>query len=153
MRIVHVTWPQWKVLSTLKRHEGLNQNALAERLEVEPITLCRMIDRLEAARLVERRRDPADRRAWRIFLNPNSGTVIAQLRSAADDLAELAMAGIPVRDQDRLITVLRTIKANLNSRAFTGRVDLASGADQALRADGDAVGPKSWARGDEIDPA
>ena len=69
------------------------------------------------------------------------------------------MAGIPVRDQDRLITVLRTIKANLNrlvgalSRAFTGRVDLASGADQALRADGDAVGPKSWARGDEIDPA
>ena len=60
-RLIGVTRPQWRALTALSRQEGMQQGALAELLEVEPITLCRMVDRLEEAGLVERRRDPADR--------------------------------------------------------------------------------------------
>ena len=67
-RQIGVTRPQWRVLSVLRRHEGINQGGLAELLEVEPITVCRMVDRLQEAGLVERRPDPADRRSWRLFL-------------------------------------------------------------------------------------
>jgi DNA-binding MarR family transcriptional regulator len=67
-RKIGVTRPQWQVLSLLIRHEGINQGGLADILEVEPITLGRMIDRLQEAELVERRPDPADRRAWRLFI-------------------------------------------------------------------------------------
>ena len=56
------------MLSVLRRHEGINQGGLAEILEVEPITVCRMVDRLQEAGLVERRPDPADRRSWRLHL-------------------------------------------------------------------------------------
>jgi DNA-binding MarR family transcriptional regulator len=69
-RLIGVTRAQWRTLTTLSRHEGINQGGMADLLEVEPITLCRMIDRLEEANLVERRRDPGDRRAWLIFLTP-----------------------------------------------------------------------------------
>ena len=72
-RGIGVTRPQWQVLGLLKMHAGSNQGTLAELLEVEPITLGRMIDRLQEAGLVERRADPADRRAWRIFLTDKGG--------------------------------------------------------------------------------
>jgi hypothetical protein len=57
-RTIGVTRPQWRALTALSRHEGINQGQLADLLEVEPITLCRMVDRLEDAGHVERRRDP-----------------------------------------------------------------------------------------------
>ncbi len=60
-----VTRAQWRVLARLGRQDGLRQVALADALDVEPITLCRMIDRLSDAGLVERRHDEEDRRAWR----------------------------------------------------------------------------------------
>ena len=77
------TGPQWRTLKILERREGLNQGQLAEMLEVEPITACRMIDRLEEAGLVERRRDPADRRAWRIFLTDKARPVLSDLHPSA----------------------------------------------------------------------
>lgn len=118
-RRLGVTRAQWKVLFTLSREEGLNQGALAERIEVEPITLCRMIDRLEEAGLVERRRDPADRRAWRIFLTGKAHPVIADLRALADDLTETALTEIDAADRDRLADTLRAIHANLSTRETT----------------------------------
>jgi DNA-binding MarR family transcriptional regulator len=113
-RLLGVTRAQWKVLFTLSRQEGLNQGALAERIEVEPITLCRMIDRLEEAGLVERRRDPADRRAWRIYLTERAHPVIAELRTLADALFVHAMTGISEADHTHLAATLRTIHANLS---------------------------------------
>jgi len=85
-RQIGVTRAQWRTLGTLSRHEGINQGGLAELLEVEPITLCRMVDRLEEAALVERRRDPGDRRAWQIFLTPKALPLLDQLRGLADGL-------------------------------------------------------------------
>lgn len=121
-RLLGVTRAQWKVLFTLSREEGLNQGALADRIEVEPITLCRMIDRLEEAGLVERRRDPGDRRAWLIHLTTRSHPVIAELHRLADDLSVAAMEGLRQDDRERLAGALRTIHANLTDLPVEGRV-------------------------------
>jgi len=114
-RSVGATRAQWKTLVTLSRHEGIHQGGLAELLEVEPITLCRMIDRLEESGMVERRRDPADRRAWRIHLTAAAGPVIEQLRGFADELFEGALTGIDGAERDGLVRSLETILTNLSN--------------------------------------
>jgi DNA-binding MarR family transcriptional regulator len=112
-RSLGATRAQWKMLLTLSRNEGLNQGALAELLEVEPITACRMIDRLEESGLVERRRDPDDRRAWRIHLTPAAVPVIARLRAYADELLEAVLTGLDARERAALAASLETIRGNL----------------------------------------
>lgn len=112
-RAIGVTRQQWRVLTTLSRHEGANQSALAEILEVEPITLCRMIDRLEEAGLVERRRDPDDRRAWRIHLTARARPLIGKLRAIADALMVEALADIDPADLPALERNLQSIRRNL----------------------------------------
>lgn len=112
-RALGVTRPQWRALTALSRREGVTQGALAELLEVEPITLCRMVDRLEEAGHVERRRDPADRRAWNIYLTDRSRPLIARLRAIADDLYDVALDGLAAADRDRLATSLQRIRDNL----------------------------------------
>jgi len=114
-RLIGVTRAQWRTLTTLARHEGLNQGSLADLLEVEPITLCRMIDRLEEAGLVERRRDPADRRAWLIFLTPKAHPLIGQLRGLAEDLFEDALSGLDTARRAALTDMLGVIRTNLNT--------------------------------------
>src|SRR4051812_12759636 len=81
-----VTRAQWKVLFRLTRQPGLRQIELADMLEIEPITLSRIVDRLEEAQLVERRPDPADRRAWRLHVTASAQPLIAKLKSIADDM-------------------------------------------------------------------
>lgn len=114
-RLVGATRAQWKTLITLARNQGLNQGALAERLEVEPITLCRMIDRLEESGLVERRRDPADRRAWRLFLTDAAQPVLEQLRDFADSLFAEAIEGLSEAEQSALADGLTRIRGNLSN--------------------------------------
>jgi DNA-binding MarR family transcriptional regulator len=112
-RRIGVTRAQWRVLTTLKRIEGINQGGLAERLEVEPITLCRMIDRLEEAGHVERRRDPTDRRAWRIYLTDTSRPLIEKLHAIADDLFVDALDGIDEPTRTQFSETLERIRHNL----------------------------------------
>jgi len=112
-RRIGVTRPQWRTLTMLSRHEGVNQGSLAELLEVEPITLCRMLDRLEEATLVERRHDPADRRAWRIFLTEKARPVIDQLRALADEMFVDALQGIDEDARTTTFAALHAIRANL----------------------------------------
>lgn len=116
-RVIGVTRPQWRTMTMLSRHEGINQGRLAELLEVEPITLCRMVDRLEEAGHVERRRDPNDRRAWRIHLTDSARPLIAQLRAIADDLLDQALAGLDPAARDQLTAALRQILSNLATPA------------------------------------
>jgi len=85
-RQIGVTRPQWRVLSVLHRFEGINQGGLAEMLEVEPITMCRMVDRLQEAGLVERRPDPEDRRSRLLFLTPKAGALLSQLRPLGEEM-------------------------------------------------------------------
>src|SRR5437763_11161460 len=89
-----VTRAQWKVLFRLTRTPGLRQVELAEMLDVEPITLCRIVDRREEAGLVERTRDPSDRRAWRLHVTAQAQPLIEKLKAVAAELVDEAFAGI-----------------------------------------------------------
>lgn len=115
-RSIGVTRAQWRVLTMLVRHEGINQGGLAELIEVEPITLCRMVDRLTEASLVERRPDPNDRRVWRLFMTDKARALLSDLKILAADLTEEAMDGISQCEQAQLCNLLETIRANLSLR-------------------------------------
>jgi MarR family transcriptional regulator for hemolysin len=110
---VGITRPQWRVLARLKREAGLRQVELAERLDMEPITLCRIVDRLEEAGLVERKADPADRRAWRLELTEKAAPVVTKLRALARDIAAEATEGIEEPDLKVLQQKLTTIRTNV----------------------------------------
>lgn len=116
VRALGVTGPQARLLLYLTRSEGENQGYFAEALDVEPITLCRMVDRMEEAGMVERRRSPADRRAWQLFLTERSREVIPALRSCVDQLLEDMLAGISLDEREMFARVLTTIGANLGAR-------------------------------------
>ena len=113
-RMIGVTRTQWRVLKFLQRGEGINQGGLADLLEVEPISLCRMIDRLEESGLVERRRDPKDRRAWQIFLTDRARPLLNDLAKISEELLGTALAGISQDDHDAAVAVLARIYANLS---------------------------------------
>ena len=108
-----ITRAQWRTLTVLSRNEGAHQGALADLLEVEPITLCRMIDRLAEAGLVERRHSPTDRRAWNIYLTDRARPLLDQLRVLADALTVETLAGLDKPAQDRLTASLYSMRANL----------------------------------------
>jgi DNA-binding MarR family transcriptional regulator len=115
VRELGMTSPQARMLLILHVTEGENQGFYAERLEVEPISLTRMIDRMEDAGLIERRRDPADRRAWRLFLTQRSHEVIDQVREGLAGLEEEMLAGLSATQREALGTMLETIRVNFSS--------------------------------------
>ena len=78
------TRSQWQVLVFLSRNEGIHQAGLAELMDVEPITLVRILDRLEARGLVQRRQHPKDRRVWLLHLTPEAHPSLEVLRRIAD---------------------------------------------------------------------
>ena len=116
-RGIGVTRPQWQVLSLLMLHAGSNQGALAEMLEVEPITLGRMIDRLQEAGLVERRADPTDRRAWRIFLTDKGNGLLDKLRPFGRETLNAALEGVSEADRTQFMATLARVHTNLSGKA------------------------------------
>ena len=106
------TRAQWKVLFRLTRQPGLRQIELAEMLDVEPITLTRILDKLEEAGLVERRSDPADRRAWRLHVTAKAQPLVAKLRAIADEMAADAFAGIDPKELETTRRVLSQVREN-----------------------------------------
>ncbi|MEY3704516.1 MAG: hypothetical protein RLZZ561_2136 [Pseudomonadota bacterium] len=112
-RQIGVTRPQWRVLSVLHRFEGINQGGLAEMLEVEPITVCRMVDRLQEADLVERRLDPEDRRSRLLFLTPKAEALLGQLRPLGEEMLEEALSGVDDKARHILLTSLSQMRRNL----------------------------------------
>ena len=110
-----VTRAQWRVLAWLGREPGLRQVELADHLDVEPITLCRIVDRLEDAGLVERRRDPEDRRAWRLHLTAKGEPLLGELRVLAAAMAQEAFAGVPPQTIELLRKSLAQVRDNLST--------------------------------------
>lgn len=107
-----ITRAQWKVLFRLDRQPGLRQVELADMLDVEPITLCRIVDRLEEARLVERVSDPSDRRAWRLHVTAEAQPLIEKLKAVGAELAAHAFAGIDPEDIETARQVLARVREN-----------------------------------------
>lgn len=115
VRELGMTSPQARLLLILDVTEGENQGYYAERLEVEPISLTRMIDRMEESGLIERRRDPADRRAWRLFLTERSRQVIDQVRAKLAGLEEEMVAGLAPPEREALASFLEAIRSNFTN--------------------------------------
>jgi DNA-binding MarR family transcriptional regulator len=108
-----MTRAQWVILIWLEMQPGLSQNELAGLVEVEPITIARLVDRLEARGLVERRADPRDRRVRRLHLTEAACPVLKQIRDYLAELQAILGAGIPSQEVERITAALQTMKANL----------------------------------------
>lgn len=115
VRALGMTSRQARLLLILHVTEGENQGYYAELLEVEPISLTRMVDRMEEAGLIERRRDPADRRAWRLFLTDRSRCVIDQVRDSLTGLEDEMLAGLEPQQREALGQMLESIRENFSN--------------------------------------
>lgn len=108
-----LTRAQWSAIVHLRRNEGITQTCLADLLEVEKITLARLIDRLEAAGWVERRPHPDDRRANRLYLTDKVHPILDQMWALGQVTRGEALAGLSDEEQTTLHTLLTRIKHNL----------------------------------------
>lgn len=102
------TRAQWGVMSRLRRQEGLNQAALAEQMDLQPISLARLLDRLQGQHLIERREDPADRRAYRLYLTPEGRALVDELDEVRTAIAQEVLG--TVEDQS-IVAGLETLAA------------------------------------------
>lgn len=123
-----MTRAQWAVIKRLSLREGLKQSELAEMLELQPISLARLLDKLCDQGVVERRAHPTDRRANRLFLTDRGRALRMKLRPIADDIAATAFAGIGEKALAALLEGLLAIKENVRA------ADAATDAKEATNA-------------------
>lgn len=117
-RVLGLSRAQWQVLAHLSRHEGINQSGLAEILEIENITLGRLIDRMEEAGWVERRADRNDRRARLLYTTEKVAPVMERMRALAEETRNEALAGLADGEREALIERLIQVRANLSERGL-----------------------------------
>jgi MarR family transcriptional regulator, transcriptional regulator for hemolysin len=116
-----MTRAQWGILIWLERQSGLSQKELAELLEVEPITVARLIDRLEGRGMVERRSDPKDRRIWRLHLCPPAIPVLREIDRQRTEMRELVADGLDEATIETMTEALLTMKSTLIHDAHPAR--------------------------------
>ena len=104
---------QWAVLIRIDRTEGLKQSELAEALDLQPISLTRLLDRLADNGLIERRADPNDRRANRLYLKPAAKPLLGRLSELGADMMETVLEGLDAKSVDRMLSELGMVKDNL----------------------------------------
>jgi MarR family transcriptional regulator for hemolysin len=114
-RMRGMTRAQWVILGRLSRQPGISQNEMAAICEVEPITVGRLIDRLEAHGLVERRADPTDRRIRRLHLLPAAQPILDEITSYRELLTAEVFSGLGERERAQLVDTLLHVKSNLNA--------------------------------------
>lgn len=111
-----LTRAQWHLTAYLARNEGITQARLADLLEVEPITVCRMVDRMEEAGWVERRADPADRRVRRLYMTDKAWGVFDQMRAIASEVSEDVLGALTPLERATFIALLERVRKNLSER-------------------------------------
>lgn len=112
-----LTLAQARALVYVSRHEGLRQVELADMLEVQPITLARLIDQLADGGLVVRRADPQDRRAHRLFLTPAAAPQLDAIERVATAIRRDALRGLDAQQAAAVFHALRRMRENLSARA------------------------------------
>jgi MarR family transcriptional regulator for hemolysin len=110
-----LTRSQWSVLAHLLRSDGIQQKELAEQMDITAITLTGLLDRMEREGWVERRADPGDRRAKRIYLTEKVAPVTKELRSLAREIRKTALQGLSEAEQQQLMSLLVRVRSNLSS--------------------------------------
>ncbi|MCX5496892.1 MarR family transcriptional regulator [Kaistia dalseonensis] len=113
-----MTRAQWQVLAYLFHNEGTNQASVAEALDVEPITLSRHIDRLEALGFVSRLPDPTDRRARRLYLTKAVQPQLDAMKAIGMEVLSAALEGVSDDETDRMIEVLSRMRSNMAGRGI-----------------------------------
>jgi len=108
-----MTRAKWAVLARLDSFEGLKQTELAEMLDLQPISLTRLLDGLAENGLIERRPDPDDRRAKRLYLTPGARPLLERLSVLGEDLMATALSGLEPSQVNALLAQLSTVKENL----------------------------------------
>jgi MarR family transcriptional regulator, transcriptional regulator for hemolysin len=108
-----ITRAQWVVLARLDRSEGLKQSELAEVLDLQPISLTRLLDKLCESGLIERRADPIDRRAKRLFLTPAARPLLEKLADLGEELMGTALSGVDRESVQHMIEKLGLVRENL----------------------------------------
>ncbi|WP_028579008.1 MarR family winged helix-turn-helix transcriptional regulator [Desulfogranum japonicum] len=109
-----LTQAQWRAIAHIARMEGCSQATLADVLEIKPITLCRLLDKLENANLVERRPNPQDRRAVQIYISEQARPRLDQMKELALQTRNRAIHGLSEEEQKQLTTTLLKVKKNLS---------------------------------------
>src|SRR5436305_5944271 len=110
-----ITRAQWAVLAKVERAEGLKQTELAEQMEMQPITLTRLIDKLCDRGWIERRSDDTDRRVNRLYLKEAAQPLLAKLGALKSELTATALQGISPTDAQRLLSQLESVKENVRN--------------------------------------
>ena len=108
-----LTIAQCKILIWLQGHEGISQARLAEYTGTDPMTLVRVLDRMEGDGWLERRPDPTDRRARRLYLKPAAEPVIVEIWRIADRARAAALAGLGAAERSQLVSLLQRVHDNL----------------------------------------
>ena len=116
-----MTRAQWGILIWLERQPGLSQKELSEFLEVEPITVARLVDRLQSRGMVERRPDPKDRRIWRLHLCPPAVPVLREIDRQRAQMRAMVTAGLDEVTIDTMTEALHTMKLTLTHEAHPAR--------------------------------
>jgi MarR family transcriptional regulator, transcriptional regulator for hemolysin len=111
-----LTRAQCRTLGYLARNEGINQAGLADVLEIRPMTLVRQIDRMEEAGWIERRPDPADRRARRLYLTEKARPILGRIWRVANEARDEALARLSPGEAELLTDLLRRVHATLSER-------------------------------------
>jgi MarR family transcriptional regulator for hemolysin len=124
-RDVGMTRAQWVVLSRVANTEGLKQCEFADTLDLQPITLTRLIDRLCDRGFIERRSDPDDRRVKRLYLKPAAHPVLEALAEISKDMMATVLAGVEPEVIEQLLAKLLILKANLRN-AIAGQANTAA---------------------------
>ncbi|WP_089176071.1 MarR family transcriptional regulator [Bosea sp. AS-1] len=100
------TRAQWGVLARLRRQEGLNQAALAEQMDLQPISLARLLDRLQGQDMIERRENPADRRAYLLYLTPAGRRLVDDLDDVRGAIAHELLGDVA---DEAVLSALETL--------------------------------------------
>lgn len=113
-RQLGLTRSQWAVLFHLARREGCNQTILADILEIEPITLVRLLDKLEAAGWLERRPDPQDRRVRLLYLTARAHPLLEKMKALGMETRNLALKGFSKAERETISQLLSRVRSNLS---------------------------------------
>ena len=112
-RVFGMTRAQLTLLLRLERNPGLTQKEVADLLEVEPISVARLVDRLEASDLVTRSPDISDRRVWRLHLRPGAAALLSKIKVLKSDLQESVARGLDEDMRETMVAALLKMKSNL----------------------------------------
>ena len=115
-RSMGMTRAQLIIMARLERQPDLSQNELAELAEVAPITVARLIDRLEVLGYVKRCTDPKDRRIWRLRLTRAAGPVLREIRHYRATMNQILTEAIDPETLDAMRAGLRRMKENVSRR-------------------------------------